>query len=266
MSNRSIAPGAPIPHEDRVKPAWLADDEMVYCLGEWRRASMRRWKGPLTYRLPEDHRYYILARYNEEHRTDFAYNPGREENAPEDWDGDEVLFADGSTADEVPCICWKHVGDYRDIIGYTREASEKPAAPEETFANIRSSLLELQNSLPLMFMIGTSEEHGPDHPVAKANHALQAIRTSLSDAIFAAENAHLPADTEESQPWDERTVRAIVAHLAGNGFPATAGEVTDNFLPKPDPVEKLAKLIEDCDGSDYTDLARWLIENGVTVP
>src|SRR3546814_12186172 len=80
---------------------------------------------PISIRLPADHPYYIVQRYNQEHGTDLVYWPGGD-SAPEDWDGGQVLFRDRTLwKTPSPCAFWDHRGNHPgDIIGYRRAVAE----------------------------------------------------------------------------------------------------------------------------------------------
>src|SRR3546814_11703938 len=79
----------------------------------------------ISIRLPADHPYYIVQRYNQEHGTDLVYWPGGD-SAPEDWDGGQVLFRDRTLwKTPSPCAFWDHRGNHPgDIIGYRRAVAE----------------------------------------------------------------------------------------------------------------------------------------------
>lgn len=102
------------------RPAWLAPDVMVMyynavdCADQWKFRDIEA-----KYRLPADHFAYT-AIYK-------GFEPwGGGDNAPDDWDGGNVLircgFIDGATG-----ASWNHLFGSADIIGYHKR-TEAPAA------------------------------------------------------------------------------------------------------------------------------------------
>lgn len=88
---------------------------------------------PIAIRLPADHPYYTVQRYNEQHGTSFVYWPGGDA-APGDWDGDRTLKRKGHLAPTriSDRADWQrgYNGDVNnmadlDIIGYTRRIEPK---------------------------------------------------------------------------------------------------------------------------------------------
>ncbi|SKB62676.1 hypothetical protein [Sphingopyxis flava] len=123
-----------------VAPDWLREDDIGLFentpddwLGENGKTLLWWvWGGkgdcPISIRLPKDHPYYTVQRYNQEHGTDFVYWPGGD-NAPADWDGKEVIFRDRTLwKTPSPYAIWDHRGNCAgDIIGYRRAvAPETP--------------------------------------------------------------------------------------------------------------------------------------------
>lgn len=78
-------------------------------------------------KLPDDHPYYTVQAHNAKHGTNFAYWPGGD-NAPEDWDGGEILSRAGSKSLGGDWIWSRYGGPCNPghIIGYTRKAADKP--------------------------------------------------------------------------------------------------------------------------------------------
>lgn len=116
------------------RPDWLGDDEK--CLPRWSNYwfnvesgsdvdCVASWDTVTAIKLPADHPYYAIQRYNAEHKTSFVYWPGGDE-APGDVDENgEVLFAMGSTGPFQKYFDWGRDVFHSDIIGYT----PKPCAP-----------------------------------------------------------------------------------------------------------------------------------------
>lgn len=114
---------------DGVRPGWLRDEDRVSAWNAIRR-RIGLGDGPDGYCwdevrgivLPANHPYYLAT------SRGFTYWPGGE-SAPEDWDGGEVLCANGNTWDGK--VNWTP-GLYSSPIGY-RKRTEHPApaiAPE----------------------------------------------------------------------------------------------------------------------------------------
>jgi len=117
--------GGPI-EVNGVRPEWLGDDELTviklsmdsYGTGP-QELHVRQiwWESTSAIRLPRDHpAYNALAA---------GFTPwGGGESAPDDWDGGEVLFADGDAGSifkDSPC--WNHDDPCpSDIIGYRKRA------------------------------------------------------------------------------------------------------------------------------------------------
>ena len=115
-----------------VRPDWLRDDDSLdaqwttspgwYSLNTGD-ATKTVWydlasKSALrAIRLPADHPYYTVQRYNEQHGTSFVYWPGGDA-APADWDGGLTLMNDGRIK---AGHMWSNSG-FDDIIGYTRRS------------------------------------------------------------------------------------------------------------------------------------------------
>lgn len=134
-----------------VRPDWLRDDEVV----DWSHhkssgrvhAAGLAWAGQPGYdnavktiRLPADHPYYTVQAHNAKHGTNFAYWPGGD-NAPDDWDGGEILFRAGTTSSSGDWI-WSRYGESCEpghIIGYTRKAPENPVEDHVSVKRITES-------------------------------------------------------------------------------------------------------------------------------
>lgn len=112
-----------------VKLPWLKDDEMVMCNwgghssgGPYEVRHITGWMEDFCIRIPADHPYYLAT------AKGFRYWPGGDD-APGDWDGGEVLWADGTkTRDDRD---FQHRGDGYDIIGYrprTEPVASEPVA------------------------------------------------------------------------------------------------------------------------------------------
>lgn len=109
-----------------VRPDWLRDDERISFnfgagykfsnLEGWTPVNIE-WRDKYAIRLPADHPYYVVARYNEQHGTSFVYWPGGDA-APADWDGGLTLMNDGRIA---AGHMWSNSG-FDDVIGYTRRS------------------------------------------------------------------------------------------------------------------------------------------------
>lgn len=111
-----------------VRPAWLASG--VWVNGriahrpsdgyEWQvaKARWRDFRKLSAIRLPADHfAYKALAA---------GFEPwGGGDKAPEDWDGEKVLFRAGSRITGVTAD-WRHTGSPADIIGYRKRTDAAP--------------------------------------------------------------------------------------------------------------------------------------------
>jgi hypothetical protein len=112
-----------------VQPEWLRDEVGLF------ENSPARWLGgvsdrlsnwewsrdvecPISIRLPANHPYYTVQAYNAEHGTNFTYWPGGDA-APDDWDGGEVLYGDGTVG--LSGDCWKRIESGSDTVGYIRK-------------------------------------------------------------------------------------------------------------------------------------------------
>lgn len=136
-----------------VRPDWLRDDEVISFSTS--RADFDAWSdldggvsagGKWAWsiirgmRLPADHPYYTVQAHNAEHGTNFAYWPGGD-NAPEDWDGGEILFRTGSKSLGSDRI-WSRYGgpcEPGHIIGFTRKAVDKPVEDHVSVKRITES-------------------------------------------------------------------------------------------------------------------------------
>ncbi|WOF44338.1 hypothetical protein KNJ79_05245 [Sphingopyxis indica] len=95
------------------------------------------WPCPLRIRLPADHPYYTVERYNQERGTDLVYWPGGD-SAPADWDGRGRLYRGPSFCDDDwprhNVLRWNREGNTGDIIGYRRAVApveDTVQVPEE---------------------------------------------------------------------------------------------------------------------------------------
>ncbi len=132
------------------RPEWLRNDELIMLRAVdnevWHRPVQvfDNWEYIAAIRLPADHPYYTVARWNAEHPDErpFEYWPGGDE-APADWDRGEVLFRDAglSLSKGQVGFNWGHLGGSFDIIGY-RRVEPAVAAPEPDIAAIGGKLTE----------------------------------------------------------------------------------------------------------------------------
>lgn len=127
-------PAIPTPNG---RPSWLPETERVVDLetaAGWRYSERGTTASPCQWawgviraiRLPADHAYYVVQRYNQEHGTDLVYWPGGD-NPPEDWDGLGRLYVNSSFCDDDwpkhNSMRWNREGTCGDIIGYRRAAA-----------------------------------------------------------------------------------------------------------------------------------------------
>ena len=128
------------------RPSWLPETERVVDLetgAGWRysergaTASPSQWAWGVirAIRLPADHAYYVVQRYNQKHGTDLVYWPGGD-NPPEDWDGLGRLYVDSSFCDDDwpkhNSMRWNRWGTCGDIIGYRRKVEDTVTLPRMT--------------------------------------------------------------------------------------------------------------------------------------
>ncbi len=124
-------PAIPTPNG---RPSWLLDTETVVDLqtsfgwgcsdgGAGAPPYQWSWNVIKAIRLPADHAYYMVQRYNQEHGTDLVYWPGGD-NPPEDWDGLGRLYTSSLFCDDDwpkrNVMRWNREGNPGDIVGYRR--------------------------------------------------------------------------------------------------------------------------------------------------
>jgi len=147
-------PAIPTPNG---RPSWLPETERVVDLetaAGWRCSERGATAAPSQWlwdvithiRLPADHPYYIVQRYNQEHGTDLVYWPGGD-NPPEDWDGLGRLYVNSSFCDDDwpkhNSMRWNREGTCGDIIGYRRAAA--PVEETDTVTLPRMTEREAQH-------------------------------------------------------------------------------------------------------------------------
>lgn len=174
-----------------VRPDWLRDDETV-----WPSENSRKWSSPFrvsvilgweasisSVRLPADHPYYTVQRYNEQHGTSFVYWPGGDA-APADFDGTMVLNGEGETYDGFHGYDWSYRGPTK-IIGYTRRSEPR----RDTVA------VERRTAGEWVALIGASLAPGEAQGVLRALLYLQVVKPEPTEAERIAAETGVPVET-----------------------------------------------------------------------